>query len=135
MSEFHDYDPRYEFLAQHGEEEGKTKRKKLWKVFWILLAVTIVELVIGFYNSHFSGAILKVIFIGLTIYKAYYIVAEFMHLGHEAKGMRVTIIVPYAIFAVYLIYICLVEGVYSKVHRSLAQKDTVENTKHIEKKH
>lgn len=118
MSEFHDYNPGYEFLAQHGEEEGKQKRKQLWKVFWILLVVTLTELVIGFYNSNFSPALLKVIFIGLTIFKAYYIVAEFMHLGHENKGLRFTVIVPYVIFAVYIVYICLIEGVYSKSVRS-----------------
>lgn len=122
MSGFHDYDPGYEFLAQHSEEEGKTKRKQLWKVFWILLVITLVELVIGFYNSSFSPALLKVIFIGGTLFKAYYIVAEFMHLGHENKGLKATVIIPYTIFIIYLIYICLVEGVYSKVYRSFINK-------------
>lgn len=118
MSEFHDYNPGYEFLAQHDAEVGKQKRKQLWKVFWILLVVTLIELVIGFYNSNFSPALLKVIFVGLTIFKAYYIVAEFMHLGHENKGLRITVIIPYAIFAIYIVYICLIEGVYSKSVRS-----------------
>ncbi len=47
MSEFHDDYPQYEFMAHHSEEEGKVMRRKLWNVFWIMLAVTIAELIIG----------------------------------------------------------------------------------------
>ena len=48
--EFHDDYPQYEMLAHHSEEEGKLKRRKLWNVFWIMLAVTIVELIIGSFS-------------------------------------------------------------------------------------
>jgi len=29
-----------------------------------------------------------------SIYKAYYIVYKFMHMGHEAKGLRMTVLLP-----------------------------------------
>ena len=72
MSEFHDDYPQYELMAHHSEEEGKIKRRKLWNVFWIMLSVTIVELIIGFQASAWgllneditSGLSLKFIFIG-----------------------------------------------------------------------
>jgi cytochrome c oxidase subunit 4 len=46
--EFHDNYPQYELMSHHTEEEGKKKRRKLWNVFWIMLCITIVELVVGF---------------------------------------------------------------------------------------
>jgi Co/Zn/Cd efflux system component len=125
MSEFHDDYPQYEFMAQHSEEEGKKARKKLWGVFWIMLVVTIVELIIGFQASSWgllnddrtSSVVLKVIFIGLTIGKAYFIVFSFMHLGHEKKWLKWSILGPYMIFIIYLVFIIVGEANYSKVHK------------------
>ena len=116
MSEFHDDYPSYETLAHHSEEEGKVKRKTLWRVFWYMLAITIVELIIGSMApaQGWSGTLgLKVLFIGLTIVKAAFIVMAFMHLGHENSFLKYVILIPYAIFMSYAIFIILDEGVYS----------------------
>ncbi len=116
MSEFHDDYPSYETLAHHSEEEGKKKRKTLWRVFWYMLIITIVELIIGSMApaQGWSGTLgLKVLFIGLTIVKAGFIVMAFMHLGHEVTFMKYTILLPYVIFMSYAIFIILDEGVYS----------------------
>lgn len=125
MSEFHDDYPQYEFMAHHSEEEGKKKRRKLWNVFWIMLAVTIVELIIGFKASSLgllnddrtSGTLLKIIFIGLTLFKAFFIVMSFMHLGDEKKVMKWSILAPYTVFILYLVWICVTESVYAKDHK------------------
>jgi cytochrome c oxidase subunit IV len=126
MSEFHDDYPQYEFMAHHSEEEGKLKRRKLWNVFWIMLVVTIVELIIGSkamdwglldHADRTSTGLLKVIFIGLTIGKAYFIVYSFMHLGDEKKAMRYSVLIPYTIFIVYLICIIVGEAKYCKIHK------------------
>jgi cytochrome c oxidase subunit IV len=125
MSEFHDDYPQYELMAHHSEEEGKKKRRKLWNVFWIMLIVTIVELIIGSYASKMgllnedrtSSVTLKVIFIGLTILKAFFIVFSFMHLGDEKKAMKYSIIAPYTIFILYLVYISIAEANYCLVHK------------------
>lgn len=116
MSEFHDDYPSYEHMAHHSEEEGKKKRRTLWNVFWIMLAITIFELVIGSMapSRGWSGTLgLKVLFIGLTVLKAGFIVMAFMHLGHEVTFMKYTILAPYIIFISYTIFIILDEGVYS----------------------
>lgn len=126
MSEFHDDYPQYELMAQHSEEEGKVKRRKLWNVFWIMLAVTILELIIGSYASKLglleadrtSTVLLKFIFIGLTIGKAFFIVFSFMHLGHERKALKYSILAPYTIFILYLIYIIIAEAVYCGVNKN-----------------
>ncbi|MCK6648223.1 MAG: cytochrome C oxidase subunit IV family protein [Bacteroidia bacterium] len=120
--EFHDNYPQYELMAHHSEEEGKKKRRKLWNVFWIMLGVTIVELIIGFKASEWhllnedrtSSSTLKVIFIGLTIVKAFYIVMSFMHLGDEKKWLKYSVLVPYIVFILYLVYIIVAESTYSK---------------------
>lgn len=116
MSEFHDNYPSYETLAHHSEEEGKKIRKTLWRVFWYMLAITIFELVVGSMapSKGWSGTLgLKVLFIGLTILKAGFIVMAFMHLGHEKTFMKYAILAPYIIFISYTIFIILDEGVYS----------------------
>ena len=59
----------------HGEHEGLTK-KKIWQVFGILLLITVVEFFIALwvlphgYMSHMVG---NIIYIALTILKAFYI--------------------------------------------------------------
>ena len=125
MSEFHDNYPQYELMAHHSEEEGKLMRRKLWNVFWIMLGVTIVELIIGSFamkmglldGERHSSFLLKVIFIGLTIAKAFFIIFSFMHLGGEKKSLRYSIIGPYMIFILYLVFIAVTEANYSRVHK------------------
>ncbi len=139
--EFHDDYPEYEKMSNHSEEEGKPIRKKLWMVFWIMLGVTILELIIGTYSSKMglldserrSSTILKIIFVGLTVLKAGYIVMIFMHLGHEVKFMKWTILAPYIVFICYLIFIVLVEGTYVGIpdNRTPPHKQYLENRKAI----
>lgn len=120
MSEFHDDYPQYELMAHHDEAEGKKARKKLWAVFWLLLAVTIVEVWVGFMAGDWglSDLFLKVFFIGFTIVKAYYIVYSFMHLGHEVKSLRWIIIAPFTAFILYAVFMITIgEGNYGKVRR------------------
>jgi cytochrome c oxidase subunit 4 len=125
MSEFHDDYPQYELMSHHSEEEGKKKRRKLWNVFWIMLGVTIVELIIGFQASSWgllnedrtSNGVLKIIFIGLTIGKAFFIVFSFMHLGDEKKVMKWSVLAPYTVFILYLVWICVVEANYCKINK------------------
>lgn len=128
MSEFHDDYPSYEHMAHHSEEEGKQKRKTLWRVFWYMLAITIFELIIGsMAPSHgWSGTLgLKFLFIGLTLVKAGFIVMAFMHLGHETTFMKFTILLPYAIFMSYAIFIILDEGVYSGDPQNRSRVDPI----------
>ncbi|MFI5150770.1 MAG: cytochrome C oxidase subunit IV family protein [Bacteroidia bacterium] len=118
--EFHDDFPQYEFRDQHGEEEGKVQRKRLWMVFWYMLGITIFELCLGYYaaTKGVPKIYLMVIFISLTILKAYFIVYAFMHLGHEVKPMKWIIIGPYTAFILYLVFMCTVtEGNYAKARR------------------
>ena len=126
--EFNDNYPQYELMAHHSEEDGKKTRKKLWKVFWIMLGITIVELIVGFYNTHFPDLALKVIFIGFTIVKAGFIVLSFMHLGDEVKAFKYAVLVPFCVFIIYLVFIDdLGEGSYSKRYRAVMDPNVTEH--------
>jgi cytochrome c oxidase subunit 4 len=135
MSGFHDEYPSYETMALHDEATGKVVRKKLWRVFWIMLAVTIVELIIGFMAEDWalSKSLLKIIFIGLTIVKAAYIVMSFMHLGDEVKALKFAVLVPFTVFILYLVALVdLSEGTYSKEGRYHIDKTYFEKKTHHE---
>ncbi|MEC8610697.1 MAG: cytochrome C oxidase subunit IV family protein [Bacteroidota bacterium] len=91
----------------------------IWKVFWLLLIVTAIEVILGIIkpsvlidNSFLGTSLLNLVFIILTIIKAAYIVMEFMHLGHEVKGLKWTILLPAVVLIPYLLFILLVEGNY-----------------------
>ena len=72
----------------------------IWKIALFMFLITAVEYVFAFFMD--AGTLRSVIFIGLTIWKAFFIVSEFMHLGHEVKGLMYSIILP-MIFIVWLI--------------------------------
>jgi caa(3)-type oxidase subunit IV len=117
--EFNDAQVNYEMLAHHDEQTGKTARRKLWNTFWLLLVITIVEVLIGLYLQEQLGPLmLKIIFITLTLVKAFYIVYTFMHLKDEARSTKWIIIAPFAAFILYFIVMLVMgEGGYSKYNR------------------
>ena len=85
---------------------NKEKVKLFLKVMWILAAITAFEFLIAFTIPHEYKWGRIVVFIALTILKAYYIVAEFMHLGHEKKTLKMSIVLP-MLFVVFLLAILL----------------------------
>lgn len=93
----------------------------IWKVFILLLVVTAVEVILGiikppFLMGHFMGtSVLNIIFIVLTLVKAFYIVAEFMHVKFERKNLIWTLALPAIILIPYLAFIVLSEGSFMKV--------------------
>ena len=92
----------------------------IWKVFWILLVVTTVEVLLGINqpeilveNRFLGTSLLNHIFIVLTLVKAGYIVLVFMHLGFERTTFKWTILIPAFILIPYLLFILLSEGGYA----------------------
>lgn len=85
----------------------KKKINAILRVAGILGLVTAAEFVIAFTLG--AGTFKTSIFIVLTIVKAFYIVAEFMHLGHEKKSLKLSILLP-LMFVVFLIFILIYQG-------------------------
>jgi len=103
----------YSLNAHHSEEEGVKIRKKILFVTVLLTVITAVEVAMGIIFKRaetFSWEMIKWTFVTLTLVKAGYIVMSFMHLGDERSVMKKTILIPYLIFIVYLVYIAFTEG-------------------------
>src|SRR5688500_14663384 len=88
-------------VTYHHEPAESTSR--IWKTFWILLIITIIELALCLlmYLVDFPAWVymfLKGVIVILTMAKAFYIVSIFMHLGDEIRNMIMTIIVPLFLF-------------------------------------
>ena len=91
----------------HVQPKDKHKILSLWKIAGILFVITAIEFVIAFTMP--SGPLRTSIFILMTIVKAFYIVAEFMHLKGEVKALMFSILIP-LIFVIWLIIALLFEG-------------------------
>lgn len=118
--------------------EANTSTKHIWKVFWILLLITMVELGLGlgiyayWHDTVLAKNLVKGIITILSLAKAFYIVAYFMHLGDEIKNMIMTIVVPLALF-IWFIIAFLYEGESWKNLRNTNAGTIKYETEHIEK--
>ncbi len=91
-------------MSQISYEQAK---KDVFRGFWLLFIITIIEVVISLFGKGWLGipvhkiwwlyGIAALVIIGLSIYKANYIIMEFMHLGHEVKGLKFSVLLPTAL--------------------------------------
>jgi cytochrome c oxidase subunit 4 len=88
----------------HTESHGT---KELWRTFWLLLGITILDFVIYFVMP--ATGLRNFIFIFFGLVKAYYIVGAFMHLKYEKINLALIILVP-TVFIMGLIMGLLYEG-------------------------
>lgn len=103
---------------EHASEHEGMSKKKIWQVFFYLLGITAIEFFIALYMipkgmiGHGMG---NFIYIVLTLVKAFYIVAYFMHLKFEKFALKTGITVS-LIFIIYFIVLMLIEGAYQFTH-------------------
>ena len=117
-------------VVHHHEPSSSTKR--IWVTFWILLIITIIELGLGLlmYAVDMPGWLhlfIKGVICILTLAKAFYIVAVFMHLGDEIRNMVMTIVVPLFLF-VWFIAAFLWDGNSFRTMRNRYDKYKMEKT-------
>ncbi|MBB6239115.1 cytochrome c oxidase subunit IV [Pedobacter sp. AK013] len=101
----------------HGEHAGMDKAK-IWKVAGILTLITAIEFIIALWaipGGHISQHVGNYIYIALTLIKAFYIVAYFMHLKYEKLGLQLALTVSF-IFIIYFIVLMLTEGGFLNIH-------------------
>ena len=121
----------------HPEHSGGTK--KIWRIFWVLSILTIVELALGYFLyakgttlGDFTVLSTKIVIGVLTLAKAYYIVSVFMHLGDEVRNLIMTIIVPLVLF-VWFIIAFLADGSSWKNLRNTRGKSRAYQTEAVSK--
>lgn len=86
-------------MAQHlTYDEAK---RGVWKGLILLAGVTVIEVLLSLLKAaEFAEGIRPLIYaaslfiIGLSIYKAYFIIFEFMHMGYEVKGLAMSVLLP-----------------------------------------
>jgi cytochrome c oxidase subunit IV len=107
--------------------------KRIWKTFWILLIITIIELGLGLLMyaldlpDDLRRLSIKGMVIILSLAKAYYIVSVFMHLGDEIRNMIMTIVVPLTLF-IWFILAFILDGNSYKNLRNRYDKHFKERT-------
>ena len=90
-------------MADHlSYEESKTA---VWKGLGLLAAVTVIEVFLSLLKAQDWAKdfqplfiFLALLIIVLSIYKAYFIIFEFMHMAYEVKGLAMTVLLPVFLF-------------------------------------
>ena len=116
----------------HGHHEDHGGTKEIWKTFWILLVLTLVELALGYWmigvESNGLRLAIKGAIIILMLAKAFYIVAYFMHLKAEIRNLIMTIIVPLSLLF-WAIISFLYDGSSYKSNRNTYDKNYRESAR------
>ena len=103
---------------EHHEEHVSMSKGQIWKVFFYLLGITAIEFFIALYlipKGILGQGIGNFTYIVLTLVKAFYIIAYFMHLKFEKVAFKTGIVVS-LVFIVYFIVLLLTEGSYLHLH-------------------
>jgi cytochrome c oxidase subunit IV len=98
--EHHNTSPEVTFTHHQSDAEFKARVRK---TTILLSVITVIELLLGLLMyatdlGSFVVLLIKGVIVILTLAKAFYIVAVFMHLGDEIRNMIMTIIVPLMLF-------------------------------------
>jgi len=78
--------------------------RSIYKGLALLAVVTLFEVFLSLFGKGYMGVdvheytwVLAIIAIGLivlSLYKAYFIIYEFMHMGYEVKGLAMSVLLP-----------------------------------------
>ena len=103
-----------EHTQEHAPEHESMTKRKIWQVFFYLLGITALEFFIALYlipKGIVSHGVGNFAYIILTLVKAFYIVAYFMHLKFEKFAFKASIVLS-LLFIIYFIVLMLIEGNY-----------------------
>lgn len=96
---------------EHTESPANMK-SQIWRTFWVLLALTLVDIALYFALLSSHSMYKNILFIVLGIVKAFYIVSVFMHMKFERKFLAWIIITP-MVFIGFLIWLMITEAGYT----------------------
>jgi cytochrome c oxidase subunit IV len=102
--------------------------KVVKKGFVLLGCITVIEVMIALLGNghiiegfHLPKLIMYPAMIGFSLYKAYYIVYNFMHMAYEVKGMAMSVILPMGLL-VWAVIAFFNEGSAWGARREFVQK-------------
>lgn len=91
-------------MAAHTSYEDS--KKAVWKGLGLLAAVTVAEVILSLlkaqewaqdlevFGIQWLFMLLALLIIVFSIYKAYFIIYEFMHMAYEVKGLAASVLLP-----------------------------------------
>ena len=80
------------------DEAYKSQRKSVLVATAIMAVVTVIEVVVAItMKGTLSPVIISLLFIFMSVLKAYYIMGEFMHLKYEKRSLVLAILMPFAL--------------------------------------
>ncbi len=110
-------------------EESK---KVVYKGMIVLAVITLLEVAVALVGKgyvieglHLPVWLMYVLMIGLSLFKAYYIVYEFMHMKYEVKGLAMSVILPMGLL-VWAVVAFFSEGNSWNQRRTLIEKKNAE---------
>jgi cytochrome c oxidase subunit IV len=123
--------------AEHaGPHAHPDNSKAIWRTLGILTLITVAELIVGMFiapDMIKKTPSLKLWFNSFylicTLAKAFYIVAEFMHLRHELKNLIMTIVFPLLLFVWFIIAFLWEGDSYKNLRDRYNPKSPQYNTK------
>lgn len=81
--------------------EYSAAKKIATKTIIILAIVTVLEVLVALTGKgyiiegfHITPWLMNITMIAMSLYKAYLIVYEFMHMKYEAKGLKLSVVLP-----------------------------------------
>ena len=108
-------------------------KKIALKTIIILAVVTVIEVLIALTGKgyiiegfHAPKLLMNSLMISMSLYKAYLIVFEFMHMKYEARGLMLSVVLPLALLF-WAIIAFLYEG-----HAWKGNRDTVNERSKVE---
>jgi len=100
-------------MAHLSDAEYKSQVRAVWRATAILSVITIVEVAFALWWFYKMGdankMVINSLMVIMSLLKAYFIVAEFMHVKYETRALAMTILAP-TMFLIWFIIAFLWEG-------------------------
>lgn len=117
----------------------EVSKKVALKTIIILAVVTVIEVLIALTGKghliegvHFPWYLMNLVMISMSLYKAYLIVGEFMHMRHEVKALGMTVVLP-TLLLIWAIIAFMYEGGAWKGNRNtIKEKNRMEVEKSVQ---
>ncbi len=118
-----------------GHLSYEDSKKAVWKGLGLLAAVTLAEVFLSLMKAaewaediQWLFVLASLLIIILSVYKAYFIIYEFMHMGYEVKGLAMTVLLPMFLL-VWALIAFFSEGSYWKDNRAeIENRNQLEST-------
>lgn len=125
-----------------GHLSYEDSKKLVYKGLVLLAVVTLIEVFFsllgkghvigGLEDISWLGYLVGLILIVLSLYKAYYIIYEFMHMRYEVKGLALSVLLP-TVLLVWALIAFFQEGTAWKQRRQQIEDKDKEKVEEVKK--